>query len=337
MFLSFLVPVYNGEAYLRECLDALLDQDLTDYEILCVDDGSTDESPSILRQYAQAHPNIRVLRQESQGVCAARNAALSAAQGTYIWFVDCDDLIQRRCLSSLREIAEKSHCDRLIVGAYQFTDAMTEDEWARSRQNALPANSPWYDSVVWRCLLRRDFLEENRLTFQPPELTHGEDGLYMYQVVSAHPVDAETQQTLYFYREHSGSAETGLGVEALSRRLKSHARIAEILLDYYQNGRKDQPTADKLMSFLWLSLYETAKLPGPACSASLSNLKHAGLYPFRRLPECTIRRSYMTARTDFLGKAFDFLYLHLHTPLAFHTMHLIHRLAAFRQNHSRPM
>lgn len=328
MFLSFLVPVYNGERYLRECLDTLLDQDLTDYEIICVDDGSTDGSTAILREYAAAHAELRVLRQENQGVCAARNAALAAAQGNYIWFVDCDDLIQSRCLAALKEITEQTRCDRLTVGAYQFTDELSDDERSLSRQNALSANAPWYDSVVWRSLLRRAFLEENRLTFLYPELTHGEDGLYMYQVASAHPADAHTEHTLYFYREHSGSAETGSGDAALSRRLKSHIRIAEILLSYYQSGRKDPLTADKLMSFLWLSLYETAKLPNPACASHLSQLKSAGLYPFRRPPECTVRRSYMTARTDLIGRAFDGVYLRLHTPLAFHAMHLIHRTAA---------
>ena len=142
MFLSFVVPVYNAAQYLPECLDSLLAQDISDYEIICVNDGSKDTSPKILWQYAAQHGNIRVIDQENGGVVSARNAGLSAAQGDYVWFVDADDFLLPNILGSLRDKTVETACDRLIVGGYQFTDRLTGEEIALSRQRQLPINSP---------------------------------------------------------------------------------------------------------------------------------------------------------------------------------------------------
>lgn len=100
MFLSFIVPVYNTEKYLAECLDSLLEQDIPyeEYEIICVNDGSTDGSLDILRRYAEAHSNVIVVDKENGGVASARNAGLDAACGDYIWFFDSDDIIHPNIL-----------------------------------------------------------------------------------------------------------------------------------------------------------------------------------------------------------------------------------------------
>ena len=254
MFLSFVVPVYNAAQYLPECLDSLLAQDISDYEIICVNDGSRDASPEILGQYAAEHGNIRVINKENGGVVSARNAGLSSAQGDYIWFVDADDFLLPNILGFLKGKAAETACDRLIVGGYQFTDRLTDEEIALSRQMKLPINSQWYDSVVWRSLLRREFLLENGLNFRYPELTHGEDGLYMYEVGLCAPKSVEIKLALYCYREHSGSAETTVSLENYHKKIRSYIRISEILLGYYRDGRQDPTTADKLMVFLWFTL-----------------------------------------------------------------------------------
>ena len=286
MFLSFVVPVYNAAQYLPECLDSLLAQDISDYEIICVNDGSRDASPEILRQYAAEHGNIRVINKENGGVVSARNAGLSAAQGDFIWFVDADDFLLPNILGFLKDKAAETACDRLIVGGYQFTDRLTDEEIALSRQMKLPINSQWYDSVVWRSLLRREFLLENGLNFRYPELTHGEDGLYMYEVGLCAPKSVEIKLALYCYREHSGSAETTVSLENYHKKIRSYIRISEILLGYYRDGRQDPTTADKLMVFLWFTLYVTASLPRKDAAAILRQLRQKGLYPFHRPPQC---------------------------------------------------
>lgn len=326
MFLSIFVPVYNAQLYLEACLDSLLDQDLTDYEIICVDDGSEDDSPAILDAYARRYANLRVLHQHNQGVAAARNAALAVAEGTYVWFVDADDLLRPNVLSRLRALAEESHCQRLVVGAYQFNEELAQEEWRLAMKGGLPCNAPFQDAVVWRNLLRRDFLTAQGLAFRYPELTHGEDGLFLYELCLSHPETAEHSEVVYFYRQHAGSAETAASRENRERKLRSYLRITEILHGYYCSGRTEEMTADKLMSFLWLSLYEIAKLPGQEAKPALRRLHGEGLFPCRRLPQCTLEHSYMTEWTGWRGEVLDWLYLHLHTRWGFFLVRGLQRL-----------
>lgn len=334
MFLSFIVPVYNAQTYLRECLTSLLEQDLdrADYEILCVNDGSRDNSLAILREFAQTYPNIVVIDKENGGVTTARNAGLEAARGDYIWFIDADDFIRKNCLAQLKGIVLESHCDRLAFGGYQFTDALTQKETDLARQGKLPINTPWYDAVVWRCLLRRDFLKKHGLHFRYPELTHGEDGLFMYEVTLKEPVCVIIQDVLYFYREHSGSAETTVTAENRMRKLRSYIRITCILQSYYSAMEQPQVRdANKLMSFLWMTLYEISKLPAGEARGLTKELKQYGLYPFRRCPQCDMTSSYMTDRTDLVGKVFDKVYLNLHKPWGYHAMRLLQKLMSLRK------
>ena len=96
MRLSVIVPVFNAEAYLPRCLDSLLKQGMKaeEWEVICVDDGSTDRSPRILAEYAHLHPTVfRVVRQERRGPGIARNSGLDVAQGEYVTFADADDYV----------------------------------------------------------------------------------------------------------------------------------------------------------------------------------------------------------------------------------------------------
>lgn len=322
IFLSFVVPVYNAEAHLTECLKSLCAQDIPDYEIICVNDGSRDRSPEIIRSFAAEHPKVILIDQPNSGVAAARNAGVNAARGEYIWFIDADDFIQENILGRLRSFLAGQPCDKLIVGAYEFTDALTEQERMLSNQGGLPTNTPWHDAVVWRSLLRRRFLTEHALSFRYPDISHGEDGLYMYEVTLAEPVCAEIPEVLYFYRVHSGSVSTVPSLENRKKKFHSYLRIVRILQEYYNGGQCTTYTANKLMTFLWFALYEAARLPRRDAAPMLRELKQAGLFPFRRLSECDLTRSYMIGRTDWIGKLFDKLYLNLHTRPGFALMHL---------------
>ena len=132
MFLSFIIPVYNVEKYVAECLDSLLDQDIPqeDYEILCINDGSTDGSLAILREYEAKYANIRVIDKENGGVSSARNVGIEAAKGDYVWMADSDDLIAHHILAYLRDAAEDGSPDIIDFGAYHFYDDLTEEEEA---------------------------------------------------------------------------------------------------------------------------------------------------------------------------------------------------------------
>lgn len=320
MFLSVIIPVYNAEKFIGPTLDSLLNQDISDYEILCVNDGSNDSSPEILERYAAAHPRVRVIHKENGGVTSARNTGLKAAEGEFIWFVDADDLVKEHSFGKLRALAQ--NCDRVIFGAYEFTDEMTEEAWSRSRENTLTTNSSFYDSVVWRSLLRREFLLQHDLFFRYPELTHGEDGLFMYEVTLRSPRSVETEEVLYFYRLHSGSAEAAVSPEKIARRLRSLVRVCQILRDYYEKGAAG--SADRFMSFLWMTLYDVSRAPKAVEAEAIAELRRLGLFPFNRPETCTISCSYLFG--GLAGKILDPIYLNLHRPWAYRTMRMLQRL-----------
>ena len=321
--LSFIVPVYNAKEYLGQCLDSLLCQGLTeaDYEILCVDDGSTDGSTAILDGYAERFPHVRVIHKENGGVTTARNMGLEAAAGEYIWFVDADDVVRENVLKSLWPALAQSSCDRLVVDAYTFMDALSPEAWKEA--DMLPRNTPWQDAVVWRNVLSRQFLLDKKLCFAYPELTHGEDGLFMYEVSAAEPETVETGLMAYFYRVHSNSAETNVTLTGHRKKLKSFLRLTQIMNGYYRSGRRDSGTANKLMSYLWFTLYEAAHLPKAESNWALATLKELELYPGAPLPECNMTSAYLVSGPGAVGRALDTLCMHLQSPWAYQTLRLL--------------
>lgn len=329
LFLSLIIPVYNAEGYIAECLDSLLNQDLSaqDYEIVCVNDGSRDGSLSILERYVGEYSNIRIVNKENGGVTTARNAGLDAARGDYIWFIDADDLVKENILAQLKSMIPEDGCDRIAFGAYQFTDQLTEDELELSRKNQLVTNTSWYDAVVWRSLLRKAFLQEHDLFFRYPELTHGEDGLFMYEVTLCHPVTVITEDVLYFYRVHSGSADNSVSVESHMRKLRSHIRITMILQEHFRNlTNPEEGSANKLMTFLWKSLYETTQLPRKEANAVINELHGCGLFPYRRPAHCNMETSYIADTGSLIGRIFDKVYMNLHTRWGYLVMRLMQKL-----------
>lgn len=129
---SLVVPVFNTEKYLRECLDSLVAQTLGDVEIICINDGSTDSSPAILSEYAQRDPRIRVISQPNGGLSAARNAGLCAAGGEYLLFMDSDDMLEPTAVERLYERASKDRLDLLFYNADCFADSREANKQAKS-------------------------------------------------------------------------------------------------------------------------------------------------------------------------------------------------------------
>lgn len=110
-FFSIIIPVYNVAPYLRECLDSVLAQTFTDWEAICVDDGSTDGSGAILDKYAACDPRFRIVHKNNEGVSIARNVAMDVASGKYITFVDSDDVVLSDWLRVYRDVIATDGCD----------------------------------------------------------------------------------------------------------------------------------------------------------------------------------------------------------------------------------
>ena len=125
MILSIIVPVYNVEAYLNKCVSSLLDQNLSSsqYEIILIDDGSTDSSGQICNDFALAHTNIRVIHQKNGGLSSARNAGIIEAKGKYIQFVDSDDYLNPNVLRGIVNTLESKNLDILRINYQNVNEA----------------------------------------------------------------------------------------------------------------------------------------------------------------------------------------------------------------------
>lgn len=327
MFLSFIVPVYNTEKYLRDCLDSLISQDVPkeDYEIICVNDGSTDGSLTILQEYADQYSNIRIINKENGGLSSARNAGLDVARGDYIWFVDSDDFIQINILKYFKGIIEEIKYDRINFGTYTFHEALSESEKKQVNDGGLKSNTYLYNIIVCNNIFALNYLKNNDLFFRYPEIKHSEDGIFMFESSLANPKELVVETVGYYYRRRSGSLTTSRLIRSHEMRVISYRTVSKVLLQYYIQKLGDLSyLADLLMSNIWTLMNSVAYLPLKTSFAIINQLKEDGLFPLKRPPECTLVRSYQTTRTDFIGKTFDWIYIHSHTRIGFFLLRLWH-------------
>jgi glycosyltransferase involved in cell wall biosynthesis len=174
---SVIIPFYNTAPYLRRCLDSVLSQDLTEYEIICINDGSTDDSLLIAEEYADQFENIRIISQENRGLSNARNRGMDAAHGEYFLFVDSDDYLEKNVLGKLYAGCRLHRLDMLdyrvdIVSGgsktkmYPEASKTTGVSDGRSRFTAFIERSGKQPFVsAWSHMYRREFLSENGLRF----------------------------------------------------------------------------------------------------------------------------------------------------------------------------
>lgn len=126
--ISVIMPCYNTEQYVEETLKSVLNQSFKDYEIICLNDGSTDGTLEILKRYQQSYPNIRVISSENHGVAYQRNTGVQCAQGKYIYYMDSDDLLKENCLETLYQYAEADNLDIVYFEADSFYETKEIEE-----------------------------------------------------------------------------------------------------------------------------------------------------------------------------------------------------------------
>lgn len=208
---SIVLPIYNVEKYLNQCLDSVVNQTLKNIEIICVNDGSTDNGLQILERYAALDSRIKIINKENAGLGAARNTGLDACHGEYVWFVDSDDFIDESACEKIYECAKKNESDIVLidVGLYwtmvdpilDFLDTAKYRKMAEFGSFTV-ADAPWIQLThsVWSRIYRRDFLNDNKL--RNPEQRFGEDMLYSYMTAVYAKRISIVPEKLYFYRQN---------------------------------------------------------------------------------------------------------------------------------------
>ena len=258
--ITIIVPVYNCASYLPRCLDSLLEQTFHDWEAICIDDGSTDDSAKILKTYAERDARVRVLRQANAGLSAARNAGLAQAQANLIMFCDSDDwyapTMCEKMYSAMQDDAELAVC-----GVQEKFEGLKKRKTASLFELPWTGKMPVTDKLLWRCnvcvwnkMFRKEIIERERLQF--PEGLLFEDE-YFFAIYSAYVHQVIfLPERLYFYRRRPSSITGRLagGGEALRQCAEQRARIANSIWIYHEQ----RDLTKKRLSYLahtWLRLY----------------------------------------------------------------------------------
>ncbi len=204
---SVIVPVYNIESYLPECVESLLAQSLSEIEIILVDDGSTDKSGDICEAFAQKSSKVSVIHQKNRGLSAARNAGLKYAQGSYIGFVDGDDWVSPEMYKQLYECAVRNESQLAVcryeeVYEYPQRECMGEKEinltsWEAQREFFLRKISESVCDKLFAAELWKD------VSFIEGEIN--EDTSVVYCMLEKANRITDIQKTLYYYRKRDGS------------------------------------------------------------------------------------------------------------------------------------
>ena len=218
---TIVMPVYNAERFLKDSISDIMGQTCPFWELICVDDGSTDRSPEILRYFQQRDKRMKIIRQKNRGAACARNAAMGQASGEYVLFLDADDRFMPELLEKTVGRAKELKTDVLIFDAECFdhhTGQKLQSEWLVKRDR-LPDKQTFCfrdfpedillfsHSVPWNKLYRTDFLKENKLLFQ--EVPLEEDVVFVNMSYIKAEKMAFLDEALVRYRQNNTHSLSG--------------------------------------------------------------------------------------------------------------------------------
>ena len=255
---SVIIPVYNSSRYLEECLGSVLCQSEKDIEVICVDDGSTDDSRRIIVETANRDPRVKLLVQDNMGGGAARNAGIDIACGEYLYFMDSDDRIGSDLIEVAAEVCDLHDADIAVFPAYTFDDATGESwdtDWVFRRSN-IPQRKPFnyrdmpdfvfntFGNVPWNKVFRRSFVEKHSLRFQ--EIRRTNDLLFVCSaLVHAEKIATIDKHLAYYRVGHGSNCQSTNEIEplgfykalrALEEVLRSKGLLSELRKSYINHA-----------------------------------------------------------------------------------------------------
>ncbi len=249
--ISIIIPVYNVEKYLNRCVDSILNQSLQDFEIILVNDGSTDSSPKICDEYVQQDERIHVIHKQNARVAAARNDGIKVAQGEFISLIDSDDWIEPTMLEEMYSTATQFGCDFVMCDftkkgkevEYTVSQPIGEGFYDRERiEKELFKCLIMFDNIEfpptisnWTCLFNREFLIDNVLYYDE-DIHYCEDSIFgskvMYNANRFYYLKGKYFYN-YFYNPNSTTSKYN------PKKWDSYLKINERLEEYFRNDNFD--------------------------------------------------------------------------------------------------
>lgn len=242
MLVTIVIPVYNAEQYLKECLDSLERQTFKDWEAVCVDDGSTDCSSKILDEYARKDFRIRVVRKKNGGASEARNVGMRMARGRWIGFMDSDDLLESEWLKKVADELTHRQVDMVRCGFKWLFDGQGGRVVERGKKGGLVLScsdgvmrwgwTKWpREGMVWLCFYRRALIESSGVVFEAG-CAPVEDMIFNMKLLPHINSISQIQNDGYLYRQRVGS------VRSVKRTAYSTEKILCAGLNAYMDQRQ---------------------------------------------------------------------------------------------------
>lgn len=259
--ISVVIPVYNVETYLQECMDSILRQTLTQLEIICVDDGSTDRSANILDDYARRDNRVRVIHQKNAGPGAARNCGLRYVHGEYLIFLDSDDWFEPAFLETMLERAEHTQADIVICGSDTFQTGckkFNSGEWMLKKElvpgsifspKEIPQTMFQFSyGWPWDKFYRTDFLKKYGLDF--PKLPNSEDLVFIFPSLVLAESIAISEKVLVHHRINRSSSVSNSRHRSIEAPLQAVTLFRQRLIDHGLYQKYEQSFLNWAMDFL---------------------------------------------------------------------------------------
>lgn len=218
--ISVIIPVYNTEKYLDKCIQSILNQTYTNFELLLINDGSKDNSGNICDKYAKEDNRVRVFHKKNEGVSTARNMGLDNAKGEWVCFVDSDDFILENSLFFLKNLVEPNKDIYMFKTAILYDDAITKKEY--TKKNVEQTNE------LWKYIFKKNIIDKNKLKFI--NIKYGED----YNFISKYFLVVKTEQFIdeFVYVYRMDTPNSAMNKPKDINYVFDHFVMVEDLLDY---------------------------------------------------------------------------------------------------------
>lgn len=226
---TIIVPIYNAEKYLKECIESLLNQTLKEIEIILINDGSTDNSRLIIDNYKNVE-NVKIIHKSNEGVSKTRNLGLSLATGEYILNVDSDDFIDSKMCEELYKNAKENNSDIVISDIYSYidnqnkkyvTDLKIEGKISAEKYLEIFLEKNFF-GYNWNKLIKRELFIKNKIKYNP-EISMMEDTLVLVQLVKNSNTISKVNKAYYYYRK----TETAVSQNVKFKHVKSVMEISK--------------------------------------------------------------------------------------------------------------
>lgn len=308
---SVIIPVYNAEKYLSRCLDSIFAQSGS-FEVIAVNDGSTDGSLQILQDYGKKYPSLRIISQKNQGVSAARNRGIKEAKNEYITFVDSDDWLEPNAFQKAKKILKKDEPVILLTGFYDVYDKewvaqvrgkeaaeqiAKESRFADRNLDKLALFSPFYGKDAHSDLFytgggvrgrffKKSFIDKYHIDF-PEKISCHEDNIFLFRAFLHNPFISVMPEPVYNYRNRVDSISKS---KNLIKNMPKSLAAMQNTPEYQSAGRRIQ----MLINDNWLSLIfvgiknmQYHKIPQqPGIDAARQAVREFSVYNSEELKSC---------------------------------------------------